>query len=303
MKTRFLSATLLAFTWNAIAMAAAASIPAATFNDITYGPHERNQLDVWQAKADALTPLVIFIHGGGWHGGDKSEVPPKLLGFLLARGVSVASINYRYTSIAPLPAPVHDAARAVQFLRTKAAEWKLDPNRFGGFGVSAGGCTTLWLAYHDDLADPRSADLVARQSSRLQAAVGVSPQTSLEPAIVTAWVGDEVIQHPMIMRAVGAKTPSELKAPRAEWAALLREFSPINHVTRDDPPVLLTYPKIDSLPAANPGSAIHHAMFGMKLKEKADAAGVECILRIEDQRPGSSVPKPEEFLHQRLSGR
>jgi len=271
-----------------------------TLRDISYGPHERHKLDLWRAKSDGATPLVIFIHGGGWHGGDKSDVLPKLRSFMLARGVSVASINYRYTSMATLPGPVHDAARAVQFLRTKAAEWKLNPARFGAYGVSAGGCSTLWLAYHDDLAEPSSADPIARQSSRLQAAVGISPQTSLEPEVIVGWVGDQVFKHPMIARAVGAKKLDEVRTPRAEWTKLLREFSPIHHVTRDDPPVLLSYPRSDPLPAANAGSAIHHAMFGVKLKEKADAAGAPCVLRIEDQA-GNPAPKPEEFLLERLT--
>ena len=270
-----------------------------TFRDIAYGAHERHRLDVWCAKSDAPAPLVIFIHGGGWHGGEKADVPAKLVGFMVARGVSVASINYRYTSTATLPAPVHDAARAVQFLRTKAAEWKLDPKRFAAYGVSAGGCSALWLAYHDDLADPRGADPIARQSSRLQAAVGISPQTSLEPAIVTGWVGEQVLNHPMIARAVGAKKLDELKTPRAEWVRLLREFSPVTHVTRDDPPVMVVYPTMAELPAINAGNAIHHAVFGVKLKEKADAAGAICVLRIEDQKD-KPLPKPEEFLLKQL---
>ncbi|MEQ1862438.1 MAG: kelch repeat-containing protein [Chthoniobacteraceae bacterium] len=270
-----------------------------TFRDISYGPHERHKLDVWQARSDAPTPLVIFIHGGGWHGGDKADVPAKLVGFMLARGVSVASINYRYTSIAILPAPVHDAARAVQYLRSKAAEWKLDPKRFAAYGISAGATSTLWLAYHDDLADPRSADPVARESSRLQAAVGMSPQTSLEPEVVVGWAGAQVLNHPMIARAVGAKKLDEMKSPSAAWTALLREFSPINHVSHDDPPVLISNPKFDPLPAANAGSAIHHAIFGTKLKEKADAARVPCVLRIEDQKD-KAAPTPEEFLIKHL---
>lgn len=117
------------------------SLPERTRHDISYGPHERHKLDLWRANSGEPTPLVIFIHGGGWAGGDKADVPPELVKVMLARGVSVASINYRYSRIATLPAPVHDAARAVQFLRTQAAEWKLNPERFGAYGISAGGCT------------------------------------------------------------------------------------------------------------------------------------------------------------------
>jgi acetyl esterase/lipase len=295
MKTLLLLAVVgVALNSCASAQKSVPALPAPTFADVSYGKHERHVLDFWQAKTDAPAPLLIFIHGGGWNGGQKTDLPPKLLKYMLEHGVSVASINYRYTSIALLPAPVHDAARAVQFLRSKAAEWNLDLRHFGAYGISAGATTSLWLAYHDDLADARSADPIARQSTRLQVAVGLSPQTCLEPAIVTAWIGDQVLQHPMIARAVGAKKPDELKQPRPEWVKLLHEFSAITHVSAGDPPVLISNPRVDPLPATTPGSAIHHAIFGVKLKEKADAAGVPCVLRIQEQPDAS--PEPEPFL-------
>lgn len=275
------------------------SLPPATFANVRYGTHERHVLDLWQAKSNGPAPLLIFIHGGGWQGGGKTDLPIKLLRHMLDHGVSVASINYRFTRMAMLPAPVHDAARAVQFLRSKASEWQIDPQRFGAYGISAGATTSLWLAYHDDLADSRGADPIARYSTRLQVAVGLSPQTCLEPQIITEWIGDEVLQHQMVMRAVGATSVAELKPPSAERARLLREFSSISHVGPGDPPVLISNPRFDPLPATNPGSAIHHAIFGVKLKEKADAAGLTCILRIQEQ-PGAT-PEPETFLVDRLT--
>ena len=263
--------------------------------DVAYGPHARHRLDLWRAKVDGPAPVVVFIHGGGWHGGDKSAVPAEWLQHMLANGVSVASINYRFTSTATVPGPLLDGARAVQFLRARAAEWNLDTARFGAMGVSAGGCTALWLAFHDDLADAKSADAVARQSSRLQVAVGMSPQTSLDSEEVVGWVGEQVMSHPMITRAVGAKNRGQVKERYAEYAAVMRESSPIAHVSRDDPPVLLSYPTMGALPAPDAGHAIHHAMHGLKLKERAEVAGAVCVLRIEDQVT-VAVPKPEEFL-------
>lgn len=278
---------------------ARSALPPATFADIRYGPYERNILDLWQAKTKAPAPLLIFIHGGGWHGGENTDLPPKLLAFMLQHGVSVASINYRYSSMAPLPAPVHDAARAVEYLRSQAAPWHLDAQRFAAYGISAGATTTLWLACHDDLADPNHADPVARQSTRLRAAVALSPQTCLEPEIITGWVGDKVLDHPMIARAVGARQLAEMKHPRPEWLKLLHEFSPITHLSAGDPPILIQNPRIDPLPATSAGGAIHHAMFGQKFKERADAVGVPCILRLQD-RPGGT-PEPETFLLEKLN--
>ena len=156
-------------------------------------------------------------------------------------------------------------ARARQFLRSKAGEWNLDKTRFAAVGSSAGACTSLWLAYHDDLADPESNDPVMRESTRLCAAVGFSAQTSIDPAVIVEWVGDQVMNHPMIARAIGVETRVEAERRYSSWRNVYREFSPINHVSRGDPPVMLIFPTIIPVPAATPsGTKIHNAEFGNK---------------------------------------
>ncbi len=298
---RWMSAILL-FTFAAlplVAEEARAVLPPPTCADVAYGKHARHHLDLWKAETDGATPLLIFIHGGGWAGGDKRDLPSALLRDLLDAGISVASVNYRYSTITPLPAPVHDAARAVQFLRSRSAEWGLDAERFGACGISAGGCTVLWLATHPDLADDQSPDPVARCSSRLQAAVAMSPQVSLEPALLVDWVGEKVLDHPMILRAIGAASRAELMRPSEERRRLLEEFSPIRHLDAGDPPILISHPRVDPLPAASAGSAIHHAVFGMKFAEAATAAGVSCLHRLQDDP--DKTPTPERFLIDRLN--
>ena len=120
---------------------------------------------------DKPTPLVLLIHGGGWKGGDKTGYGTKDIQPYLDAGISVAALNYRFIDQAmeqkvepPVKACLHDAARALQTIRSKAKEWNLDPTRVGATGGSAGACTSLWLALHDDLADPKSSDPIARQS-------------------------------------------------------------------------------------------------------------------------------------------
>src|SRR5262245_59851121 len=95
---------------------------APTYAVVPYGPHPRNVLDFWKADGQGPRPLLIYIHGGGWTGGDKKQDTKNYRPFL-DKGISYAAINYRLTPDSPLPAPVHDAARAIQFLRTKAADW------------------------------------------------------------------------------------------------------------------------------------------------------------------------------------
>ena len=274
-------------------------LPAPTHANVAYGPHARNVLDMWLAKSDQPTPVLVHIHGGGWINGDKNSLSPAVLQTMLDRGVSVAAINYRYSTIAPLPAPVHDAARAIQFLRSKAGEWKLNKERFAAMGGSAGACSSLWLNYHDDLANPSSDDPVARESTRLSVAVGLSGQTAIDPKVIVDWVGDQVMNHAMISRAVGAANREEAMARYDEFKELYREFSAYNHVDKSDPPVLLVYGKVAPLPAADAGTAIHHAAFGEKLKEKAEANGAQVILQVGGPKePGAKTPT--DFLLQHL---
>src|SRR5262249_30730909 len=149
--------------------------PTPTVADYTYAKdHERQKFDFWQAKSDKPTPVVLLIHGGGWMGGDKTGYGTKDIQPYLDQGISVASLNYPVILQAmeqkvepPVKGCLYDAARALQTIRSKAKEWNVDSKRVGATGGSAGACTSLWLALHDDLADPKSGDPVARESSRL----------------------------------------------------------------------------------------------------------------------------------------
>ena len=92
---------------------AAPALPKPDHENVPYGPHERNVLDVWLAKSDKPAPLLVYIHGGGWMAGDKRTIAPTVLADCLKSGISVAAINYRFTTTAMLPAPHKDSARAI----------------------------------------------------------------------------------------------------------------------------------------------------------------------------------------------
>jgi acetyl esterase/lipase len=268
-------------------------LPEPTLADASYGPHERHKLDFWRAPAGAPNPVLVLIHGGGWLHGDKrsaSYLDPATLGKLRERGVSVASVNYRYSSQAPLPAPVHDAARAIQYLRSKAAELGIDKTRFAALGMSAGGCTSLWLATHDDLADPKSDDPVARESTRLCGAVGFGAQTTIDPVVIRADVYETAVAHAMICRSGGFANNQAMDAGYEKAAPLYREFSPITHLSAGDPPTLLFY----TGPVTDAKEGIHSSRFGVVFKKRADEVGVPCFLNIR-HNPELYPKAPELF--------
>ncbi len=110
------------------------SVPEPTLWDVRYGDHERQVLDFWKAESLEPTSLVFVIHGGAWQGGRKEVVDRFAdVADLLEAGISVVAINYRYIKQAveegiepPVKASLHDAARALQFVRSKATEWNID---------------------------------------------------------------------------------------------------------------------------------------------------------------------------------
>ncbi len=262
-------------------------LPPPDYANVSYGAHERNVFDLWLAKSDTPTPLVIFYHGGGFRGGDKGSLDPQLLAGLRGGGVSVAAANYRLSGVAPFPAQMLDCARALQFLRYHAADYNLDPTRVGATGGSAGAGISLWLAFHDDLADPASDDPVAIQSTRLTCAVVYAAQSSYDPRFIMKLFDTDQVD-PALVLFFGMADASDVADPR--FHPLFEEASAINHTTADDAPVMLFYPQAnDPLPPNSPGSQhIHHPKFGFVLKEKLDALGVECVLKLrEDYPPGA----------------
>ncbi|MCA1809590.1 MAG: alpha/beta hydrolase fold domain-containing protein [Kiritimatiellia bacterium] len=269
------------------------------YANVAYGPHELNTLNFWRAPGEGPRPLVVVIHGGGWTQGGASSSLGGGRDFL-KKGISYATINYRLSSDAPLPAPVHDAARAIQYLRSRAEEWNIDKTRIAVTGGSAGGCSSLWLALHDDLADPDAEDPVLRESTRVAAAAVGNAQVSLDPKVVEEWLGPNILKHRMLWTSVGAKNIEEVLAHYDRYEPLFREFSPYNHLTADDPPLMMTYSHKPDLPASNANHAIHHPAFGLRLKEKSDALGHECHLLVKDGPQLSEYATTTEFLLEKL---
>ena len=108
-------------------------VPLPTLTDVAYGSRPKQVLTFWKARSDKPTPLLFFIHGGGWVGGDRTNGLGVLLKPMLDAEISVVSVEYRLIGDAmrdglnpPVKGPMLDAARALQFTRIKAAEWNID---------------------------------------------------------------------------------------------------------------------------------------------------------------------------------
>lgn len=263
--------------------------PAPTQANVAYGKHERQVLDFWKASSSRPTPWVLHIHGGGWVTGDKAKIAH--VQDYLDAGISVVSINYRYVSQAiaagatpPVQWPLEDAARALQFVRSRAKEWNLDKARVIATGGSAGACSSLWLAFADDRANRSSPDPISRESTRLESAAVDGAQTTLDPAQMIEWTPNSRYGG----HAFGFwPDAGNLKTRDSDFAHFLRErervlpwikqYSPMALVSRDDPGVYLIYKSVPGL-GKDQKDPTHTANFGVKLEELLKSQQIPCEL-------------------------
>jgi acetyl esterase/lipase len=270
--------------------------------NVKYGPHERHVLDLWKAKSDESTPLAVYIHGGGFKGGDKKTISSSTMQYLLDHGISVAAIHYRLTENGkhPFPIPMLDGARAIQFMRSKAKDWNLN-KRIACFGGSAGACMSMWLAFHDDMADPNNEDPVLRESTRITCAGPNAGQSSLSRPVLLEWFGvKSLIEHPAMRPLFGVGPDDDPYAPK--FLKLMTEASPITYLTEDDPPLYMTY-RLGNVPVdekSNPNLWVHHPMLGIKLKEAMDKLGLECIVQYKGSTEKSVYANQNEFMVKKL---
>jgi len=255
-----------------------------TFADVRYGPHERNVLDFWQAKSARPTPVVVFIHGGGFKAGDKSKISPYIIEKCLQSGVSAAAINYRFLKHAPLPDILRDCARAIQFIRHNAGKWNIDKKRIASYGGSAGAGTSLWLGFHDDLADPDNSDPLLRESSRLAVLGANGCQCTYDlqrwHEIIGEYPGDRDTND--IYLFYGLKNNEDLDSPKG--SRIRADVDMLGLLTKDDPPVFLHSSKPNTTPTDH-GHYVHHPKHAIAVKEKCDRLGIETALILKEAPP------------------
>lgn len=290
------------------------SKPAPDLANVKYSEYERNVLDVWFADSNKTTPMVIYIHGGGFKSGSKEKIKANELSELLEAGISVASINYRLLSNAPLPAAHIDAKHALQFIRSKAMEWKIDKDRIGLFGGSAGAQICMWLAFSNDMANADSDNPIERESTRVTCIAPIIGQTTMSSEFWTALAdrylkdengsdyiaeifGDTTRRDRNRMATYGTKTLKEADK-------IADDLSALSLISADDPPVFMSYfmspdAKVPNNPRKVRGWVIHHVDFGIALKEKMDELNIEADLKY----PGSKTKYNSlvEFFVDKLS--
>ncbi|MEN0051016.1 MAG: alpha/beta hydrolase [Bacteroidota bacterium] len=152
--------------------------------DISYGVYERNLFDIAIPQSNQPTPLVIYMHGGGFTRGDKESIyrQTDLIEAFLREGVAFATINYRFLAQTEdgVRSSLEDCKQFLQFIRFYAADFNIDKANIACYGNSAGGGAALWLGVHDEMGDPESEDLIQRESSRIKSVVAIGTQSTYD---------------------------------------------------------------------------------------------------------------------------
>ena len=258
----------------------------ATFENEKYGDHPRNRFDIWLAKSETPTPLVVYIHGGGFLGGDKSKYfdSEDLVRFLDA-GVSVATINYRFMTEAPygIKACFNDSKRCLQYIRYHAKKYNIDKNRIACSGGSAGAGTALWLAFSDDMADLQNEDPVLRESTRLISAGAFSTQSTYDifqwEKIIGIPMSDTPEQLQAIALAFGIKNLNGINL--FEQQKIRQKLDFLSKMDKNDPPIFVFNKHKNGIPT-NEDELNHHPLHAKAIKEKADEVGLEAVVYIPE---------------------
>jgi len=248
--------------------------------DVVYGRKYGTALtlDVMTPKADAKGVGVIFLVSGGYFSSHEA-IQPIFFKPFLDRGYTVFAVVHGSQPRFQVPEIIEDVNRAVRFIRSHAKDYKIDPDRLGVYGASAGGHLSLMLGTAGKAVDPKAVDPVDRESSRVQAVACFFPPTDWLNFGATGKEMVRAMDHQPPFRAAfdyRALDPKSMLWPAIDdldkRREIARETSPIAHVSADDPPTLIIHGDADMLVPLQQSET-----FEKKLRE----AGVECRLIVK----------------------
>jgi hypothetical protein len=303
-------------------------IDASWYPDIAYGAGPKQLLDIFVPASAEPTPLAVFIHGGGFTGGDKEAAynnrRQATVRTLLQANIAVATINYSLLTTNPIDPdgvirPLTDSARALQFLRHHAVDFNIDPIRVASWGSSAGAGTSLWLGTREDLADPHNIDPVLCHSTRVVAAGALATQATYNiprweevlyelidefvPRVVPSHDLEQVVvalgRVNYALSFAGMESFDDLETPEAKQ--YLDNVDMLGLMDANDAPIFV---RSRASEAANLiGFILHHPLHAKAVRERGSEVGLEVVAYYETDAEDYEDPSGEtlvEFLIRHL---
>ena len=270
--------------------------------DVFYGDDQQNSFDLYLPQSNKTqVPLVVFFHGGSFRNGDKTQLIRQypLISNLLDHDIAFASVNYRFIKdddSLGVQKCINDAVRFIQFIRFNADEYGIDKASIGCYGESAGAGISLYLAFHDDMAEAATSDPVRKESTRVQCVGAIATQATYNLPRWKSYIPGLALVYPLVKHRLkdplanfyGYKTYSDLKP---NHKAVMSKLDMIDMISPDDPPVWLWSPTTDKIKKGIPHNAnqlFHHPAHAKIIGRKAQK--VKLVHFVYTSKKERSVP-------------
>jgi acetyl esterase/lipase len=220
------------------------------------------------AKGEGPFPAVVCIHGGGWQAGTRAD-EHRVVKMLARHGYVAASVSYRLAPKHRWPAQVNDVKCAVRYLRARAKELKINPDRIGALGHSAGGHLALLLGVMDPKDGLEGEGGNPKQSSKVQAVVNYFGPTDLRTWKPTE-EGERMLRAWSKGKAGGDDMLKAIVGTADRKAKVVAQLSPVAYVDARDAPVLTLHGTKDPLVPLSQAKELHAALRKAGVKEKLE---------------------------------
>ncbi|MCO6497996.1 MAG: carboxylesterase family protein [Chitinophagaceae bacterium] len=296
---------------------------ASFYKNIPYDDSKETVFDIFLPKSKSPTALVMFIHGGGFIGGDKSDPlrgpgSIEMIKTFLSNNIAFATINYTLLnsqSTQGVLECLNDSKRALQFMRYNAKTLNIDKNNVVLMGASAGAGTSLWIGFHDEMAQKDATDPVMRESTRVKGIVVMSTQSTYA---INSWAEKvffpfkaqgltqdyivEKIGKARIMNFYGITNWSEIySAKTMEYSAAV---DMLDMMSSDDPEFyVMNQGRPDTFPKTT-GELNHHPLHSKALMDEAAKKGVKGKFIIDGMKINTTKGESREnFVIRILRGK
>ena len=272
--------------------------------DQKYGEYDRNVFDLIIPNNESPHSLVIYIHGGGFKQGDKSKMysRKKDIKYFIDNNVAVATINYRFykkNDSLGVKVCLADIKRAIQFIRFNAGQYNIDKTKVACYGVSAGAGSSLYFAFHDEMAIPGDTTLLG-ESTRLNCAGAIATQSTynlyrwkgiLPWFHILSFLKRDSFNHSMA-NFYGYADYTSFKLNRKEIA---RSLDMLDMIDSDDPPVYLINLMKENFPDNN-DIVFHHRNHAIAVSKKLNKFNIQNYLFTKKNAQDAEKYPIREFL-------
>lgn len=249
----------------------------------------RQQLDLFLPRKRNGTkplPVLVFIHGGAWKAGNKSEGARQVEPFVASGDYAGVSIGYRLTNEAQWPAQIHDCKAAIRWIRAHAKEHDLDPDHIGVWGVSAGGHLVSMLGTSGDVPELEGRlGTNLKQSSRVTCVVNYFGPEDLITMSTQKSTVDRTTRDYAEALLIGGRVQDQPEAAK--------RASPVTYISKDDPPFLTAHGTEDPLVPFAQATELHEAL------KKAEVSST--LLTMINGGHGFASRQLDEVLHRFLN--